>query len=83
MWSPWATGPDGPVERTWMEICWKVLVGRAVPEGREVGLTEKNFAALSGLPDMSENRLRTAQNRYLTWKSYTEKREVVVGGGCG
>ena len=42
-------------------------------EKREVGkLSAKNFAELSGREQLSENRLRTGQNRFLLHRSYSE-----------
>lgn len=38
-------------------------------------LTASNFAKLSGMEEMTENRLRTGQNRFLMYRSYSE-----VGG---
>lgn len=116
MWSPWATGPDGPVDQVWIEIVWKLLMkgdppglattaATAVEElgGTEevedsqetaladssnsqalekagqlekVWLTSANFAQLSGREEMTENRLRTGQNRYLLHRAYASK----VGG---
>jgi F-box-like len=85
MWSPWATGPDGPVEEIWMGIVWKLLMkteppgtrlskGKIVSEGTDlVRLTPQNFAELSGREEMSENRLRTSQNRFLLHRSYSDK----------
>lgn len=85
MWSPWATGPDGPVEEVWMRIVWKLLMktdppglhlsrGEAAEERDSlVRLTPRNFAELSGREEMSENRLRTGQNRFLLHRSYSEK----------
>ncbi|KUJ11911.1 uncharacterized protein LY89DRAFT_543119, partial [Mollisia scopiformis] len=78
MWSPWATAPDGPVDPVWMAIVWKLLVKRDVPGslavvGRkgEGVLTAENFAELSGMEEMTENRLRTGQNRFLMHRSYS------------
>ncbi|TAQ87380.1 hypothetical protein B7494_g4297 [Chlorociboria aeruginascens] len=81
MWSPWATGPDGPIEDIWLKIVWKFHVGQEFPAGRveededEDVLTGHNFAALSGKGDMTYNRLRTAQNRFLMHRSYTGDRK--------
>jgi hypothetical protein len=36
-------------------------------------LTGQNFAQLSRREDMTENRLRTGQNRFLLYRSYTEE----------
>ncbi|TVY82576.1 hypothetical protein LSUE1_G002064 [Lachnellula suecica] len=101
MWSPWATGPDGPVDGIWMALVWKSLMkseaqGLSVFEpkggegnvGKEIGagkrvLTAGNFAELSGMTEMSENRLRTGQNRFLLHRSYTEgTQEDWTGGLC-
>lgn len=38
-----------------------------------VNLTAQNFAKLSGREEMSENKLRTGQNRFLMHRSYTEE----------
>lgn len=38
-------------------------------------LTATNFAELSGKEEMTENRLRTGQNRYLLHRSYMEDLE--------
>lgn len=104
MWSPWATGPDGPVDELWMMLVWKVLVKNEAPglsifERRtqdernakeELGtekrmLTGSNFAELSGRKEMTENRLKTGQNRFLLHRSYTEGRNdegCWAGGIC-
>lgn len=76
IWSPWATGPEGPVDEIWMRIVWKVLMGTSFADGVEKGveLTEDNFARLSGREEMSKNRLRMGQNRYLLYRAYTEDR---------
>jgi hypothetical protein len=82
MWSPWATGPDGPVEEVFLSIIWKLLMKSNPPGCEELGmedsdegiLTAMNFAELSGREEMTENRLRTGQNRYLLHRSYTEDR---------
>ena len=71
MWSPWATGPDGPAESVWLAICWKVLVKSELPRGDV--LTAENFAELSGNEEMCENRLRTGQNRFLLHRVYSDK----------
>jgi len=42
----------------------------------EVKLTAHTFAELSGREEMSENRLRTGQNRFLLYRSYTEDAEA-------
>ena len=105
MWSPWATGPDEPVEQVWIGIVWRLLVGRDVGAGieiigkgegkgggeasglasrledlgkkeeekGEVCLTGANFAALSGREEMTEDRLRTGQNRYLWHRAYASR----------
>jgi len=92
MWSPWASEPDGPVDPVWMGIVWRLLMKRSVPgslagedgkgEGK-VDLTPENFAALSGLEEMSEKRLRIAQNRFLLHRSYSEEcaKELYCGAG--
>ncbi len=46
------------------------------PTDGEVPLTANTFAELSGRVEMSENRLRTGQNRFLLYRSYTEDAEV-------
>jgi hypothetical protein len=84
MWSPWASGPDGPADETWIGIVWRVLMkndppGLSTTEDSEEGmhkvvLTAKNFAELSGKEEMTENRLKTSQNRYLLHRAYTEDR---------
>lgn len=110
MWSPWATGPDGPVDQVWMEIVWKLLLkcdppglaadattvaeeaseapelysdleargerpskSEVLEEGKKVALTAANFAKLSGREEVTENRLRTGQNRYLLHRAYASK----------
>jgi hypothetical protein len=86
MWSPWASEPDRPVDNVWMEIVWKLLMKSDPPglhlskkgatEGLEdvrARLTPQNFAELSGREEMSENRLRMGQNRFLLHRSYSEK----------
>jgi hypothetical protein len=40
---------------------------------RRAQLTPQNFAELSGREEMSENRLRTGQNRFLLHRSYSVK----------
>jgi hypothetical protein len=30
-WSPWATGPDGPVDEVWMLLVWKMLMKSETP----------------------------------------------------
>lgn len=67
-----------------MSLVWKVLMkseapGLSVSEkaNGEMGsegerLTASNFAEMSGRKEMSENRLRTGQNRFLMHRSYTE-----------
>jgi hypothetical protein len=84
MWSPWTSGPDGPADETWIGIVWRVLMkndppGLSTTEDSEEGmhkvvLTAKNFAELSGKKEMTENRLKTSQNRYLLHRAYTEDR---------
>jgi hypothetical protein len=70
-----------------MGIVWRLLMktnppGYPFPEEAKVGeelkwgrvrLTAQNFAELSGREEMSENRLRTGQNRFLLHRSYSEK----------
>lgn len=85
MWSPWASGPDGPVDPIWMGIVWRLLTKSYAPglacsmslkgekEGEEKILTPENFAKLSGREEMTENRLRTGQNRFLMHRSYSEE----------
>jgi hypothetical protein len=87
MWSPWATGPDGPVEEIFLKIIWKLLMKTNPPgfeelemndpgEGkRSVRLTATNFVELSEREEMTENQLRTGQNRYLLHRSYTENHD--------
>lgn len=84
MWSPWATGPDGPVDDVWLGIVWRVLIKSDPPglydvRGRsDIGgavLTGDNFAELSGMKEISQNHLRTGQNRYLLHRAYTEGRD--------
>jgi hypothetical protein len=82
MWSPFALEPQGPVESVWMEIVWKFLTKSEPPrtailaekregeEGENIALTSGNFAQLSGREDITENRLRTSQNRYLLHRKY-------------
>jgi len=41
-------------------------------ESKGVKLTAKNFAELSGREEISENRLRTGQNRFLLHRSHSE-----------
>ena len=41
-----------------------------------IWLTSANFAQLSGMKEMTDNRLRTGQNRYLLHRAYASK----VGG---
>jgi hypothetical protein len=41
--------------------------------GGIITLTAHNFAELSGNAEMTENRLKTAQNRFLLYRSYTEE----------
>lgn len=41
-------------------------------EGEVVRLTAENYAKSSGKEEMTENRLRTAQNRYLMHRSYSD-----------
>ena len=46
------------------------------PEGsghKSIKLTSANFAQLSRREEMTENRLRTAQNRYLLHRAYASK----------
>ena len=85
MWSPWASEPDLPVDRVFMGIVWKLLVKTDPPgfslisqEGIEaiedlVQLTPQNFAELSEKEEMTENRLKTAQNRFLLHRNYSRK----------
>lgn len=42
-------------------------------EGKEAILTVDNFAALSGREEMTGNRLKTSQNRFLMHRSYSEE----------
>lgn len=85
MWSPWASEPDGPVDEVWMGIVWKLLMKSDPPshapskeqDTKESGenrsrLTPQNFAELSGREEMSENRLRSGQNRFLLHRSYSK-----------
>ena len=46
--------------------------GKELKKG-QVRLTAWDLAELSGREEMSENRLRTGQNRFLLHKSYSEK----------
>ncbi|KAN0108488.1 hypothetical protein V8E51_008230 [Hyaloscypha variabilis] len=86
MWSPWASEPDLPVSNAFMGIVWKLLMKSDPPgfsltieEGGEammvdrVRLTPQNFAELSGKEEMTESRLKTAQNRFLLHRNYSEK----------
>ncbi|KAE9378145.1 hypothetical protein N431DRAFT_329652 [Stipitochalara longipes BDJ] len=86
MWSPWASEPDLPVDNIFMGIIWKLLVktdppGFSLPKEEsggtmgidQVQLTPQNFAELSGRDEMTENRLKTAQNRFLLHRNYSEK----------
>lgn len=74
IWSPWATIPYVRVDAVWLHIVWKLFRGSDFHDGgRGEELTAENFARLSGVVDMSEARLRTAQSRYLLFKSYTKK----------
>jgi hypothetical protein len=59
-----------------MRVVWRVLMGKSFDVGVEGGaeLTGDNFARLSGREEMSKNRLRTGQNRYLLHRAYTEDR---------
>ena len=40
---------------------------------KNVRLTSANFAELSGRVEMTENRLRVSQNRYLLHRKYSSK----------
>jgi hypothetical protein len=85
MWSPWATVPDSPVDDIWMEVVWKFLMKTNPPTEEGRVLTIANFSELSGREEMSENRLRTSQNRFLLYKAYTEDRDGskgMEGGMC-
>ena len=42
-------------------------------EGDLVQLTPQNFAKLSGKVELTENRLKTAQNRFLLHRNYSRK----------
>lgn len=80
IWSPWATVPDIHVEMVWLQIVWKTFKGGVFTEGGSPeGLTAENFARLSGLVEMSEERLSTAQTRYLLFKSYLKRPVLQVG----
>ncbi len=46
--------------------------GQESKEGR-LSLTAHNFVELSGRQEMSENRLRTGQDRFLLHRSYSER----------
>ncbi|KAG9247375.1 hypothetical protein BJ878DRAFT_415023, partial [Calycina marina] len=71
MWSPWATGLDGPVEDTRLHIMWKVLKKHDIPvKDAQVILTVDNFAEMSEMEDITSRRFRTAQNRYLLHRAY-------------
>jgi hypothetical protein len=86
MWSPWASEPDEPVDEVWMGIVWKLLM-KSDPPGHALSkeevtkksgenrsrLTPQNFAELSGREEMSENRLRTGQNRFLLHRSHSKE----------
>lgn len=50
-------------------------------EGRGEKLTPENYARLSGREEMSERRLRVAQNRYLMHRSYSDGRLREGKGG--
>lgn len=39
----------------------------------DISVTATNFAEMSGMAEMTENRLKTGQNRYLLYKSYLKK----------
>lgn len=73
MWSPWATVPDDPVDEIWMAVVWRFLMRSDPPAKGGRVLTVANFAEMSGREEMSENRLRTSQNRLLLYKNYTGK----------
>ncbi|KAF7929683.1 hypothetical protein EAE99_004587 [Botrytis elliptica] len=74
IWSPWATIPDVRVDAIWLQIVWKLFKGSNFHAGvRGEELTAENFARLSGVVEMSEAKLRTAQGRYILFKSYTKK----------
>ena len=42
-------------------------------EDEETRLTAANFAELSGRPEMTENRLKTGQNRFLLHRTYANE----------
>jgi len=46
--------------------------GGEEPKEGQLRLTARNFAELSGREEMSEDRLRTGQNRFLLHRSYSE-----------
>ena len=45
---------------------------KAEIEIEKKSLTASNFAEMTGRSEMSENRLKTGQNRFLLHRSYTE-----------
>lgn len=71
-----------------MIIVWKMLMkseapglsifGRSGKEEVEMEmrkLTASNFADMSGKSEISENKLRTSQNRFLLHRSYIEGKD--------
>ncbi|ESZ98478.1 hypothetical protein SBOR_1140 [Sclerotinia borealis F-4128] len=78
IWSPWATVYDVHVEVVWLQIVWRILKGGDLSYEGE--LTAENFAGLSGMFEMTEGRLSTAQFRYLIFKSYMKKPVLKVEG---
>lgn len=48
-------------------------VSEDAQESKTVRLTSANFAELSGREEMTANRLRTGQNRYLLHRTYASK----------
>ncbi|KAH7356482.1 hypothetical protein BKA65DRAFT_375396, partial [Rhexocercosporidium sp. MPI-PUGE-AT-0058] len=73
MWSPWASEPEGAVQDVWLGVVWRLQMKSAEVEGGREGerLTPENYARFSGREEMSEKRLRVAQNRYLLHRSYS------------
>jgi hypothetical protein len=45
---------------------------------KSVRMTSANFAQLSGREEMTQNRLRTAQNRYLMRRAYASQAVSVL-----
>jgi hypothetical protein len=68
IWSPWAVGTIPECNDIFLRIAFRRLCRRPMPDG----LKPEDFGAECGFEDINAGILKTAQNRYVMHKSYTE-----------